>query len=251
MEMEWNPEAYGRFAGPRLQPALDLLARVSDLPAGAICDLGCGAGAVGPALRARFSGRELIGLDSSGQMLAEARKTGCYDRLIEADIAHWDAAAPMALIYSNAALHWLGDHARLLPQLVARLAPGGMLAVQVPKQNEAPSHRLWRELSGQPDGEGPGILSAAAYHDLLRPLGEVQVWETLYLQELAPVAAGHPVRRFTESTYAAPILQALTPAERRALIARYEAQVAQHYPLRQDGSALFPFRRLFMTLRRV
>ena len=47
---DWDPEAYARFRDLRLRPALDLLARVPQLPAGDVVDLGCGAGAAGPAL---------------------------------------------------------------------------------------------------------------------------------------------------------------------------------------------------------
>lgn len=267
---DWNPELYARFAGLRLQPALDLLARVGRLPDGPVWDLGCGAGVVGPVLRARFADRVLAGLDASAAMLARARALGCYDRLRQEDIARWagaaasgdddeapggDDAAP-ALIFSNAALHWLGDHDRLLPALARRLAPGGMLALQVPNQNAAPSHRLWHELvadhfPGRFDpATAPGILPAAAYHRLLAPLGAVSVWETTYLQRLDPAPDGHPVRIFTQSTYARPVLAALTPAEAEALIAAYDRTIPAHYPPEADGAVLFPFRRLFLTLAR-
>ena len=80
-------------------------------------------------------------------MLAEAAATACYHVLEEADIARWQPGAPPALIFSNAALQWVPDHATLLPRLAAMLAPGGVLAVQVPDQQDAPSHRLLREVS--------------------------------------------------------------------------------------------------------
>lgn len=253
---DWDPGTYHRFRGLRLRPAMDLLSAVGplpSLPAGAVVDLGCGSGAAGPALVT--PGRRLIGIDSSPAMLAEAATTGCYDTLHEADIALWRAEAPVALIFSNAALHWLPDHAALLPRLVAQLAPGGVLAVQVPGQNDAPSHRCWRELAeqmfpGRLGDEGPGILSPRAYHALLAPLGEVSVWETTYWQELAPSKDAHPVRRFTESTYARPVLAALDGEEAAELARAYDTRMAEAYPLRDDGSALFPFRRLFFTLRR-
>ena len=138
---EWNPDAYARFADLRLQPALDLLMHVRPLPAGDIVDLGCGNGAVGPVLRTRFAERTLIGIDTSAVMLAKARDSGAYERLEPRDMAEWAPDTPPALIFSNAALHWLDDHHRLLPRLAGLLAPGGTLAVQMPHQNRAPSHR--------------------------------------------------------------------------------------------------------------
>ncbi len=104
---DWNPETYARFRGLRLRPALDLLMQIGTPCGGPVVDLGCGDGAVSASLRTRFPKREIVGIDSSAAMLAKARG---YDRVIEADIASWTPDAPPAVIYSNAALHWLPDH---------------------------------------------------------------------------------------------------------------------------------------------
>jgi trans-aconitate 2-methyltransferase len=61
-QADWNPESYALFTDLRLRPALDLLSRVGGLPEGQVIDLGCGPGAVGPALAARFSGHEVVGV---------------------------------------------------------------------------------------------------------------------------------------------------------------------------------------------
>ena len=252
--MDWNPQSYARYAAQRLRPAIDLVRALPPLPEGDVVDLGCGGGAAGPALR--DLGRSLIGVDASAAMLDEARARGVYDRLTEADIALWAPDAPPALIFSNAALHWMKDHEALLPRLVAALRPGGTLAVQMPHQNNAPSMRLWVGLAddlfpGRIDhAAGPGILLPATYHHLLAPLGDLHLWETEYYQVLPPSADGHPVRRFTEATFARPILQALSPEEQARLIAAYEDVIGSAYPSAEDGSVLFPFRRLFFTLTR-
>ena len=251
---DWSPASYARFGDLRLRPALDLLARVGDLPQGAVCDLGCGNGPVGPALAARFGTERVLGVDNSPAMLEVARKTGAYGALEEADIANWTPDAPLALIYSNAALQWLGDHECLLPRLVGLLAPGGTLAVQMPHQNPAPSHRLWHDLAadlfpGRFDpATSPGILAAEDYDRILAPLGTLSLWETEYFQRLPAAEQGHPVRHFTISTFARPVLAVLDEAEQAQIIAAYDAAVAAHYPCAPDGTALFPFRRLFFTL---
>lgn len=251
---EWNPESYGRFADLRLRPALDLLARVGALGEGDIVDLGCGSGAVGAVLRARFPDRRLIGVDTSPAMLDKARATGAYDTLLEADAATWRPQSKPALIFSNAALHWVGDHAALLPRLAGLVAEGGTLAVQMPHQNRAPSHRLWLDLVDShfpgrfdPD-EAPGILDATAYYHLLAPRGALSLWETEYFQVLPPSAEMHPVRQFTSSTFARPVLSALAPEEQAELGSQYDAVMDKAYPRAADGSVLFPFRRLFFTL---
>ncbi|MEI4472546.1 methyltransferase domain-containing protein [Frigidibacter sp. MR17.24] len=254
---DWSPEAYGRFRDLRLRPALDLMARVGALPEGSIVDLGCGSGAVGPALAARFAGRVLTGIDTSSSMLERARATGAYGRLVQVDAARWQADGPVALIFSNAALQWLPDHERLLPELVGELAPGGVLAVQMPRQHAAPSHRFLREFAADmfPDRFDyadwqPPVGVALDYQRVLNPLGLLDIWETEYLQRLTPAAGGegHPVRRFTESTALRPVLDRLDEAERARFLRRYDEALAAAYPVEVDGAVIFPFRRLFLVL---
>jgi trans-aconitate 2-methyltransferase len=254
---DWSPAQYSAFRGLRLRPALDLLAQIPDLPLGDVVDLGCGDGAVAAGLATRFGGQRLLGVDASLAMLEKARETGLYRQLAQADIGLWEADAPPALIFSNAALHWLPSHETLMPRLAGMLAPNGVLAVQMPCQFLAPSHRLIRELAAEFFAERfdfsnykPPVLGAAAYHTMLAPVGEISVWETEYLQVLDAVAEGHPVRAFTESTALRPVLQELSPQERRTYLAAYDAALSEAYPALPDGRVLFPFRRLFFVLRR-
>jgi trans-aconitate 2-methyltransferase len=256
MLQDWNPEAYARFRGLRLRPALDLMAQVGPLPAGAVVDLGCGSGAVGEALATHFADRAVIGVDTSPAMLAAAAATGAYAALVEADAGGWQPDRPVALIFSNAALHWAPDHDSLMPRLAGLLVPGGMLAVQMPRQFPAPSHRFLRDIAASmfPDRFDtahhlPPVHSAEAYWRMLTPLGEVTAWETEYIQRLDPAAVGHPVRLFTESTAMRPILERLTATETAAFVTAYETALGAAYPLLPDGAALFPFRRVFFTLK--
>lgn len=252
---DWNPALYTRFEGLRLRPALDLIQRIGPLPRGDVIDLGCGAGSVGAALAKAFPDHPLRGVDASPSMLEQARASGHYADLSLADIADWAPKTPPALIFSNAALHWLPDHATLLPRLARGLAPGGTLAVQMPRQTGAPSHRFLRDIAMHLFGDRfdftdwtPPVAPAEAYWRILAPLGQVQAWETEYVQHLAPCPDGHPVRRFTESTAMRPFLEKLTPAERDDFIAAYEEALSVAYPLLDDGGALFPFRRCFLVV---
>ena len=250
---DWNPGTYARFRGLRLRPALDLLAQVGDLPDGAVVDLGCGDGAVGPPLHLAFPGRRLVGVDASPAMLAQARG---YDALEQADIAAWTPAEPPALIFSNAALQWLGRHAQLMPHLARLLPPGGVLAVQMPGQSLAPSHAVLRQTAARlfPDHFDftdwqPPVAMPDEYWRMLSPFGQVTAWETTYLQALPAQAEGHPVRSFTESTAMRPFLQRLTEAEAAQLRAAYDLALDLAYPRQPDGGVLMPFRRVFFVLR--
>ncbi len=251
---DWNPGAYARFRDQRLRPGLDLLNAVDQMGAGDVIDLGCGNGAMGEALAARAAGRQVIGVDASPAMMEKARQSKGYSSLQQADIREWHPRRAPGLIFSNAALHWVGRHEELLPRLAEMLSKGGTLAVQMPHQNKSPSHRVWLSLVEEmhPDRVDkmgtPGVMAPVKYEELLAPLGQFRMWETEYYQRLMAEPGSHPVRRFTESTYARPILDAFDKDEKAELIARYEAVMKSAYPIRSDGSVLFPFRRLFFTL---
>ncbi|WP_433988750.1 Trans-aconitate 2-methyltransferase (plasmid) [Pseudoseohaeicola sp. NH-UV-7] len=250
---DWNPETYDRFRGFRFRPPMDLLHTLGALPEGDIVDLGCGAGVVGKALALRYPDHRLIGVDNSPAMLARAEQTADYTDLVRADIAKWQPREPVALIFSNAALQWIGSHADVLMRLVSGLKPAGVLAVQMPHQNAAPSHRMWshcfaRLFPKRPLPATPGILAPQDYADLLSPSGDFQTWETDYYQVLPASRQGHPVRLFTESTFARPFLDGLNGADQKALINAYDAEMETAYPARNDGCVTFVFRRLFFTL---
>jgi trans-aconitate 2-methyltransferase len=250
-ENDWDPGSYASFRGLRLRPAIDLLMQVGAAPAGEIIDLGCGDGAMAAPLRRRFPQRRIVGVDASPAMLAEARG---YDATLLTDIGAWLPEEPPAVIYSNAALQWLPDHAALFPRLVALLPPGGWLAVQMPRQEAAPSHRLLRDTALElfPDRVGeegpPRVAEPETYARMLSPLGELSLWETRYLQRLGPVGEGHPVRHFTASTAMRPWVDGLTGADRARFVASYDRALAAAYPPEADGAVLFPFQRLFMVL---
>ena len=187
----WSAERYGRHAGPRLRPALDLLGRVELHDARTVVDLGCGAGALFPALRARFPEAAITGVDTSPAMLAKARKLDPDVSLIEADVASWRPERPVDLIVANALLHWLPDHERLLPDLLHSCR---VLAVQVPSNFDAPSHRLIRELMAEPPWSarlgsvrlGDSLLPAPPCHAILTAAtASADLWETTYFHALS------------------------------------------------------------------
>jgi trans-aconitate 2-methyltransferase len=142
-----------------------------------------------------------------------------------------------------------------MPRLAAMLARGGLLAVQMPRQGEAPSHRLLRDVAKGlfPKRQLPPaspVLQAGEYAELLLAFGEVGAWTTDYLQMLDPVPKGHPVRAFTESTAMRPFVDGLTPEESRLFVTAYDAALAEAYPALADGRVLFPFTRVFFILER-
>ena len=254
--MTWDPRQYLKFGGERLRPAQDLLARVAlDAPR-YIVDLGCGTGAVTALIRARWPGAQIAGVDNSRPMLERAR-TAVADAAWEfADLAKWTPAAPPDLLVSNAALHWLDDHATLFPRLMSHLRPGGVLAVQMPAQHAAPSHQIgyalaesgrWRDRLQGLVRRRP-ILDAHEYYSLLRPhASSLDLWFIEYVQALA---GDNPVAEFTKGSFVGAWLSALSGEEARDFEAEYRRQIAAAYPACDDGVTLFPFRRFFLIAQR-
>jgi trans-aconitate 2-methyltransferase len=254
--VSWNPQSYLAFADHRTRPAMDLLARVPLHKAEWVSDLGCGPGNSTRLLVDRWPTARVLGIDSSSDMLASARRSGIAATWIEADIATWAPDCVLDLIYSNAALHWVGDHGALLPRLLGCVRPGGVLAVQMPRNFEAPSHALLRATaeSGPWADRVAGVLDwrpVAApewYYDLLAPhAGILDLWEMEYLHVLD---GDDPVLRWTRGTALRPIMQALDREDRAAFEAAYAARLRAAYPRRADGRTLFPFRRLFIVAQR-
>jgi trans-aconitate 2-methyltransferase len=254
--MSWDPKQYLKFSQPRLRPAMDLLARIPSAEPGCVYDLGCGTGNVTAALVDRWPGANVIGVDDSAAMLAQAAKTLPQVQWVRHSLADWQADAPADVIYSNAALHWLPNHQQLFPALVEALSPGGVLAVQMPRNFAAASHTLidataragpWRSkleplLAAAPVGE------PRFYYSLLAPqASRLDIWESEYLQ----VLSGHdPVKEWTKGSWLMPFLDRLDPAERVAFEADYAQRLRAAYPRLADGTTLFPFRRLFIVLQR-
>lgn len=252
--MSWDTHQYLKFAGPRLQPALDLLARVpTGLDPRIAVDLGCGTGSATQRIAERWPAAEVIGVDSSPDMLAREAPAGSRVRWVQADIGRWRAPAPVDLIYSNAALHWLPDHTALFPALLEQLAPGGVLAVQMPRNFGAPSHTLihetarngpWRDRLAPLIGPPP-VAEPAWYIAQLAPrVAALDVWETEYQQILS---GPDPVKEYTKGTWLMRFLQVLPPDEAAALEADYAERVRAAYPPLADGRTVFPFRRLFIV----
>jgi trans-aconitate 2-methyltransferase len=254
--MSWNPQQYLKFSQPRLRPAMDLLARIPSAEPALVYDLGCGAGNVTAVLAERWPHARIIGVDASAAMLAQAARSLPRVQWVQQPLAGWQAEGAADVIYSNAALHWLPDHRQLFPALVAMLAPGGVLAVQMPRNFSAPSHTLiaaaaragpWRSkleplLAPAPVGE------PQFYYALLAPLAAgLDIWESEYLQVLS---GEDPVKEWTKGTWLMQFLERLDAGERVQFEADYALRLRAAYPRLADGTTLFPFRRLFIVLQK-
>ena len=176
----WNPAQYEKFRREREQPFFDLLALVRPAPGMRAVDLGCGTGKLTRLLHARLNARETVGLDRSARMLENVRGGDLPEglRFEVKTIEAFDSAGQYDVVLSNAALHWIDDHATLIPRLARALAPGGQLAFQVPAMHDSLSHTLADDLAAtefRDDLKGwrrpQPVLAPDAYSRLLYQAG--------------------------------------------------------------------------------
>jgi len=256
--MSWSATQYTKFEDERNRPIKDLLANIPAGPVATAVDIGCGPGNSTELLQAKYPDATITGMDSSADMIEAARKRLPQIGFEVADISAWPDTGPYDVILSNAVLQWVPDHDRLMPALIAKLAPGGHLAVQMPDNLEEPAHRLMRETAA--DGPWAAKLADAAkarsarhdadwYYRLVRDqLARLDIWRTTYHHPLAG-GAGAVVEWF-KGTGLRPFLGPLDEGERQAYLARYQAAVAEAYPPQADGTVLLPFPRLFLVATR-
>ncbi|NWC91123.1 MULTISPECIES: trans-aconitate 2-methyltransferase [unclassified Pseudomonas] len=253
--MTWSAKQYSMFEQQRTRPVRDLVAAIPDGDVRSAVDLGCGPGNSTEVLAERFPKALVTGMDSSDDMLIDARKRLPALNFELADIGAWNPAQKFDVILANASLQWLPDHATLYPHLVDQLTPGGTLAVQTPDNLDEPAHKLAREVAA--DGPWAAKIgsvkhnerhTASYYFELLsKHCSTVDVWRTTYHHPLAGSAA---VVEWFKGSALRPFLAPLTESEKSAFLDEYLTRITQAYPALADGTVLLPFPRLFIIATR-
>ena len=257
----WNPEQYLKFGDERTRPCRDLAACIAVPDAQRIIDLGCGPGNSTEVLASRWPDAEIAGFDSSAAMLEAARKSHPERQWIEGDIVVWakDGAGPRYdVVFANASLQWIPDHAANFPRLLARVAPGGAFAAQLPGNHEGPIHQTIRDIAASaswqkwfPSGRIREWHSSdlAHYYDVLAPhAARLDIWETTYLHIMS---AAEDIVEWYKGSGLRPYLEAIgEESERQRFVAEYLEALRSLYPPRSDRRVLFPFRRIFMIAYR-
>lgn len=254
---EWNAAHYLKFGDERTRAAADLAARVRLESPRTIVDLGCGPGNSTQILKARWPDADILGLDNSPEMIAAAKQSFPEQKWLLADVSVWKPPRPVDLVYSNAALQWLKDHAALMRHLFGMVATGGALAFQIPSSTFATVRTLIHDISTMPawnarmDRARHAITmeSPSFYYDALAAgATRLDIWETEYHHVLNSKAA---IVDWISSTGLRPFLAALdNDAERQGFLAELHRRVADAYESRADGQVLFPFRRTFVIAYR-
>jgi trans-aconitate 2-methyltransferase len=245
--MEWNPKQYEKFTAAREAPFFDLIALIHRRPRMRVVDLGCGPGNISEKLANALPEADVLGLDSSTAMLeAAAARARPGLRFADGRIEDFAAAggADYDLVFSNSALHWANDHARLIPRLLARLKPGGQLAVQLPADDQSPARLAFADAAGW--RYEPGTLDIAAYAEILyaQDVADMTVYEKVYPHVLRNADA---VLEWARGTALLPYLQRLPPAQHAPYLDEVRRRLLVCYP---GSPVFFPFRRIIFWARR-
>lgn len=251
---DWSAQQYLKFEDDRTRPPRDLLAQVPLQRPRLVVDLGCGPGNSTELLIERFPQSEVIGLDSSPDMLKKARERLPQGKFVLGDIETWKPEPHTDLLFANAVMQWLPAHTGVLRRLLEALPKGGVLAVQMPDNTREPALVFQREVGAEgPWRDDPEIKAAArddlpsleAYYDLLRPAcSRLDIWHSIYNHVMASPQA---ITEWFKGSSLQPFLSPLDAAAREQFLAAYTKKIVGAYKPRYDGKVLLRFPRLFIV----
>src|SRR5882724_11905320 len=243
-----NAEQYRKFEDERTRPSRDLLAQIPLADARRVVDIGCGPGNSTELLVKRWPQAAVIGIDTSADMLRQARERLPGHSFIEANIAHWAPPENTDILFANAIFQWVPGHLKQLQRLLGALPSGGVLAVQMPDNLDEPAHvqmrevallEPWRETLAETARVRDNLPKPGVYYDALGPLcTRLEIWHTIYNHVLDDAAA---IVEWVKGTGLRPFVDPLDPPERKAYLAEYTARIASSYLPQADGKLLLRF----------
>jgi trans-aconitate 2-methyltransferase len=251
--MPWDPEQYLKFQSERFAPFDDLFALIDSRRGMRVVDLGCGTGELTASLAHKLLGSDVTGIDSSAEMLAQARpltrrRLRFEQQAIEDVQGEWD------LVFSHAALQWVDGHETLIPRVLSLVAPGGQLAIQVPSNHNHDSHVLIRETAWEEpfraalDGwtRTAPVLPIDVYAEILYTHGAIGVtaFEKIYPHVLADSDA---IADWVKGTALVPYIERLPADLRNPFMTRYRQKLRSRWP---ESPVFYPFRRTLFAATR-
>ncbi len=257
--MPWNPDQYQKFQAERAAPFEDLCALIAVRDNLSAIDLGCGAGNLTALLADRLPGGDVLGIDSSPEMLARAERYSRPGLRFDQQTIEEAAGDPAMqgawdVVFSHAALHWVDDHERLIPQVFQMVKPGGQIVVQMPSNHTHRTHRLIAELAQTRrfrtalNGwlRQPQVLPIDRYAEILYASGgeSIVVFEKIYPHVLDNADA---LVEWTKGTALVPYLERLPGDLAEQFLEEYRARLRDDFP----GSPVFyGFRRTLFAATR-
>ncbi|MBB5620771.1 trans-aconitate 2-methyltransferase [Pedobacter cryoconitis] len=251
--MAWNPDVYNKFKQERFGPFYDLIQLIKVKPALKVIDLGCGTGELTRKLADALPGSTVLGIDSSQEMLNDAaefqnEQVSFKKRSIEEQVA---TGEKYDLIFSNAAIQWLGDHENLYPKIISCVKPGGQLVVQIPSNHRHFTHTSLIDIATTPPFAAAlngfirvsPVLDIQKYGQLFFEHGgtDITVYEKIYPHILKDADA---LLEWVSGTAMIPYVEKLPEEIKQSFIATYKERVRKEF---KESPVFYPFKRTIMA----
>lgn len=151
--MKWNANLYDNKHSFVFQYGEGVLELLDVKPGERVLDLGCGTGHL--AKKIQEHGAEVIGIDASPEMIAQAKENYPELDFSVANGADFSFDEPFDAVFTNATLHWIHDADGVIKSVYKALKPGGRFV-------------------GEFGGKGNNRLMLAATETVLRKHGYVK-----------------------------------------------------------------------------
>lgn len=252
--MPWNPDLYNKFRSERFAPFDDLLRLVHVREGMRVIDLGCGTGELTSRLAYHLPHSEVVGIDSSKEMLSSAGSLSRSGLSFERQAIE-DASGEWDLVFSHAAIQWVDNHAALIPRLIALVRPGGQLAVQLPSNHEHPTHSIIEQIAGEEPfrqllsgwTRRSPVLRVGEYAELLHQnrCEKLIVFEKVYPHILSGT---EDLVTWTSSTALVPYFDRLSTESQEEFLERYRMRLKAIWP---SGPVFYGFQRILFSATRL
>lgn len=254
---DWNPELYLKFGKERTQPSIDLVSRISKTNPQSIADIGCGPGNSTQILALRWPSASIKGIDNSPAMIEKAKKDYPSQEWLLSDAGRDALPGNLDIIFSNATIQWIQDHAGLLKKFHEALNDDGLIAVQIPLFWDMAIGKAIADIAT--DIRWAAVTKGATemftihdhiwYYDQLSILySTIEMWKTSYMHVMDSHMA---IVEMIRSTGLKPYFERLeSEKDRQDFEAMVLKTVKHDYPQQQNGKVIFPFERLFFIAKK-
>lgn len=251
---DWNAEQYLKFKKDRTKPSIDLVNKITVENPKNVIDIGCGPGNSTAVLKQKFPAAAVIGADSSANMLEKAK--GEHSDI---DFMLFDASKDFGrldkkfdIVFSNACIQWVPNHEKLIPNMMSVLNEGGMLAVQVPLSDEQDFKKVLHAVCAKAYWQGKfddpitnQTLKDYEYFDILSDCSkDFEIWKTTYYHRMPSHSS---ILEWYRSTRLKTYFEVLDDDDKIMFERDILQEIANQFPIQQNGEIIFRFPRLFFT----
>lgn len=255
---DWNSEQYSKFKRERTLPTVDLANAIITDNVKSVLDIGCGIGNSTAVIKKRFPEANVIGIDSSEDMLNSARRNNPNIEFIKLDAGKEieNITERFDVVFSNACIQWIPDHKNLLKNFMKLLNDDGILAIQTPQQYKHPMHKIIKNVCES--NKWKNKISASRvfhnlkeddYFDILSDISsDFRIWETTYFHQMP---SHESIVEWYKGTSMRPFLSQLSDYDKEDFERDILTETKKFYSIQKSGQIIFKFPRLFFTAKKL